>query len=119
MASPEQVRDIALAFESSEEAPHFEIISYKVKGKIFLTVNANAGHVTIRLSPADQAMYAEYCPGVVYPVASAWGKHGWTHVALDKVDDELLEALITISYCIAAPKKLAAKYLPPQKIDDP
>lgn len=113
MALLEQVRDLALAFEGSEEAPHFEIVSYRVKGKIFLTLNAQAGHATIRLSPADQAMYAEYYPGIVYPVASAWGKHGWTHVALETVQDELLQVLITTSYCIAAPKKLAAQYLPP------
>lgn len=108
-----QVEEFALSLEATDRHPHFNITSFKVKGKIFLTLNEAAGHVTIRLSQAVQAMYVEYYPGTIYPVASAWGKHGWTHVALETVQDELLPVLITTSYCIAAPKKLAAKYLPP------
>lgn len=101
---------LALAYEATEEAPHFENTAFKVKGKIFMTLNPQRLHVTVRLSLPDQSMFAEYYPGVVYPVPNAWGKQGWTHVDLRQVAEELLSAIIRISYCMTAPKKLAAKY---------
>jgi predicted DNA-binding protein (MmcQ/YjbR family) len=110
MVTATTLREIALSFEATEEQPHFEITSFRVKKKIFVTLNLNLQHITIRLSAADQAMFCEYNPAVVYPVNSAWGKHGWTHVSLERVDEELLRALITLSYCQVAPKKLAEKY---------
>ncbi len=110
MVIPTIVREITLSFEAAEEQPHFEITSFRVKKKIFVTMNLDRQHITIRLSAADQAMFSEYNSAVVYPVNSAWGKHGWTHVSLELVDEELLRALITLSYCQVAPKKLAEKY---------
>jgi predicted DNA-binding protein (MmcQ/YjbR family) len=105
------VREIALAFEAAEEQPHFEITSFRVKKKIFVTLNFDRHHITIRLAPDDQAMFCAYNQEVVYPVPNAWGKQGWTHVNLALVNEELLHTLITLGYCQVAPKKLAAKYL--------
>lgn len=110
MVTLETAREIALAFENTEEAPHFEITSFRVKNKIFMTMNAGMQHVTIRLSKIDQSIYCEYNPEIVYAVPNAWGKHGWTHINLLKVEEELLRDAIRLSYCMVAPKKLAAKY---------
>jgi hypothetical protein len=110
MVTLETARAIALAFEAAEEAPHFEITSFRIKKKIFLTMNAAKQHVTIRMTAADQAMFLEYNPATVYPVPGKWGKYGWSHINLQLVEEELLRDLIRLSYCMTAPKKLAAKY---------
>ena len=111
MVSITAARVIALSFLGAEEQPHFEMTSFRVKKKIFVTLNAERLHITLRLSAMDQSMFCEYHPSIVYPVSSAWGKHGWTHVNLELVSEELLTALITLSYCLVAPQKMAAQYL--------
>ncbi len=111
MVSLDSVREIAMAFEAAEEAPHFEITSFRVKKKIFVTMNAEMNHITIRLSEVDQSVFYEYSPEVIYPVPNKWGKYGWTHVNLLIVEEELLREVIRLSYCIAAPKKLGDKYM--------
>ena len=110
MVSFETVREIALSFEESEEAPHHEITSFVVKKKIFLTLNAAKQHITIRLTEVDQSIFCQYNPEIVFPVSSKWKKYGWTHINLLLVDEELLREVITLSYCLVAPKKFAAKY---------
>ncbi len=110
MVTFESVRALALSFEDTEELPHFEITSFRVKKKIFVTMNSAKQHVTIRLSEVDQSIFCEYNPGVVYRVASAWAKYGWTHVDLQRVEEDLLKHLITLSFCEVAPKKLAERY---------
>lgn len=111
MVTLENVRTFALSLEAAEEEPHFDITSFRVKKKIFVTMNPGKQHITIRLSPADQSMFCEYNPEIIFPVSSAWGKYGWTHINLLLVEEELLQDLIIMSYCIAAPKKLAQPYL--------
>ncbi len=110
MVTAEALREIALSFLGAEEGPHFEMASFRVKKKIFVTLNLERQHITLRLSAMDQSMFCEYHPAIVYPVSSAWGKHGWTHVNLELVSEELLKALITLSYCQVAPPKMAAQY---------
>ena len=110
MVSLDKVREIAMAFEAAEEAPHFEITSFRVKKKIFVTMNASLQHITIRLSAVDQSVFCEYNPAIIYPVPNKWGKLGWTHVNLLTVEEELLQEVIRLSYCIVAPRKLAEKY---------
>jgi hypothetical protein len=111
MATLDTVREIALSFEAAEELPHFEITSFRVKKKIFVTMNAEMQHITIRLTEVDQSIYCQYNSEIVYPVPNKWGKLGWTHVNLPLVDAEMLRELIRLSYCIAAPRKLADKYM--------
>jgi hypothetical protein len=111
MVSLDKVREIAMAFEAAEEAPHFEITSFRVKKKIFVTMNASLQHITIRLSEVDQSVFCEYNSAIIYPVPNKWGKYGWTHVNLLLVEEEMLREVIRLSYCIAAPKKLRDKYM--------
>jgi predicted DNA-binding protein (MmcQ/YjbR family) len=106
----QKVREICLAFEAAEEAPHFEITSFRVKKKIFLTLNFDRRHVTVRLSEMDQSIFCGYDANIIFPVPNKWGKSGWTHINLELVDEELLKEAIRLSYCLIAPKKLAAKY---------
>jgi predicted DNA-binding protein (MmcQ/YjbR family) len=109
----EKAREIALSFDEVMEEPHFEITSFRVKKKIFMTMNTAQSHVTIRLSKVDQSIFCGYDARIIYPVASKWGDHGWTHINLLLVEGELLRDAITLSYCLAAPKKLAQKYAQP------
>ncbi len=103
-------RSMALALEETSEAPHHAVTSFKVKKKIFATLNEAENRCCLRLSVEDQSLFSEYHPGVVWPVPNAWGKQGWTLVNLKQVKKELLVAMLQLAYCNLAPAKLAAKY---------
>jgi hypothetical protein len=47
----------------------------------------------------------------VFPVPNKWGKHGWTHFYLNKLDDKFLNDALTAAYCEVALQRLVAKYI--------
>ncbi len=112
MITPAQVRKLALSFESSEEQPHFEKASFRVKKKIFATLDLKNKHAVLKLSEVDQSVFSDYDRAAVYPVHGAWGKQGWTIVVLSKVNKSIFIDALTTSYCNVAPKALSKKYRP-------
>ena len=105
------VRKLALSFEGTTETPHFEKIAFKVKNKIFITLNKEHHRACVKLSAIDQSVFCSYNPLILYPVPNAWGKHGWTLINLKKVPKEMFLNSLTTSYCQVAPWKLDEKNL--------
>ena len=111
MISREEVRNWALSFEGASEEPHFNKTSFRVKGKIFATMNLEYDRACVRLSPIDQNVFCSFKIDVIYPVPNAWGKSGWTLINLKKVRKDMFKDALTSAYCFVAPAKMAAKYL--------
>jgi len=105
-------RDFALSFEEAGEQPHFEKTSFRVKKKIFATLDEKKNLSVVKLSLIDQSVFADSNQGVIYAVANKWGKQGWTIIELKKVKKTVFKDVLTTAYCTVAPEKLAAKYLP-------
>ncbi|MBL0341088.1 MAG: MmcQ/YjbR family DNA-binding protein [Bacteroidetes bacterium] len=105
-------KEFALGFDETDEAPHMEVVSVRVKKKIFITLNEKMNRICVRLNPIDQDVFCSFDSSVIYRVPNAWGKYGWTLIELKKIRKEMLKDAITCAYCAVAPKKLAAKYLP-------
>lgn len=110
MVTTAEVKKIALDFEESGELPHFEIISFRVKKKIFATLNLKENRACLKLTLIDQDVFSKVNQGVIYPVPNAWGKYGWTLVNLKKIRKTVFKDAITCAYCNVAPPKLSAKY---------
>lgn len=110
MISTKTAREIALAFDEVIEEPHFENTAFKVKKKIFVTMNEPEKRMTVKLTALDQDVFCTFDKNVIYPVPNAWGKQGWTHVNLKTVRKEMLKDILTVAYCTVAPKKLGEKY---------
>lgn len=110
MIPPKTARQLAMAFDEVTEEPHFEKTSFKVKKKIFATMNEAESRMTLKLTPLDQNVFCSYDENVIYPVPNAWGKQGWTHANLKTIPKEMLQDILTVAYCTVAPKKLADKY---------
>jgi predicted DNA-binding protein (MmcQ/YjbR family) len=98
MITAPQIKKMVLSLEYTEELPHHHITSYRVKGKIFATVNAPENRATVRLSSVDQSVFCSYNAEIIYPVPNAWGKHGWTRVNLKKVRKDLFNDLLKTAY---------------------
>lgn len=110
MVSTKTARETALAFDEVIEEPHFENTAFKVKKKIFVTMNEPEKRMTVKLTALDQDVFCTFDKNVIYPVSNAWGKQGWTHVNLKTVRKEMLKDILTVAYCTVAPKKLGDKY---------
>jgi predicted DNA-binding protein (MmcQ/YjbR family) len=110
MIDIKSVQKLALSFDETEEKPHFEKTSFRVKNKIFATVDAAKKQACIKLSEIDQSVFSAYNPAIIYPVPNKWGKQGWTMVELTKVPKAMFKDALTTAYCAVAPKKLAEKY---------
>lgn len=98
MVSTKMFRQLALSFHESEEMPHFEKTSFRVKKKIFATLDEKNKKAVVRLSTVDQSSFCSFDPMVIYPVPRGWGKQGWTIIDLALVKKTTLKDALTTAY---------------------
>jgi len=110
MVTVNAFKKLVLALPGSSEHQHFEKRSYKVKEKIFATLDETSKIACFKFSPADQSAFCSYDQSVVYPVPNKWGKSGWTNINLQKVKKEMLEDAVITAYILVAPKTLSKPY---------
>ena len=98
---------LAMNFPEVVQAPHFERTSFRVKKKIFATLDVKKKRVVVKLSAIDQSVFIAYDSSVIFPVPGAWGKQGWTIIELEKVRKTMFQDALQTAYCTVAPKALA------------
>lgn len=110
----ERIRRVCLALPEACEQEAWQAPTFRVRKKMFamyaksvnradadrdaLWCNAPEGMQEILVSNEPEK----------YFVPAYVGVKGWIGILLDNVDDEELEALVTQSYCMVAPRKLQA-----------
>jgi len=110
MVSIDGFRKLALQFEESCESPHFENTSFRVKKKIFATLDIKSKTAVLKLDVINQSVFIDFDKAAIYPVKGVWGKQGWTVVDLSKVRKDILTDALRMAYCIVAPKTHSFKY---------
>jgi predicted DNA-binding protein (MmcQ/YjbR family) len=110
MVSLQTARQLALSYEGAEEQPHFEKQSFRVRKKIFLTLDEKKLIACIKLDEIVQDIFCNIDKKQIYSVPNKWGKQGWTFIALKLIKKELFKEALTASYCHVAPKSLAEKW---------
>ncbi len=115
MITIEQARKAALSLPETEEKPHFDLTSFRVKNKIFATIHADKNYVMVKLSAIDQSVFCAYNKEVIFPVPGGWGKHGATFINLKKVKKSMLLDALSTAWKTTAPPKLAEKYFGKEK----
>lgn len=98
MITTADIRKLVAVLEGAEELPHFEKISFRVKKKIFATLDEKSNLLCVMLSPIDQSAFCAYDREVVFPVPNAWGKKGATYIDLKRVKKSVLKDAITTAY---------------------
>lgn len=98
MITADYLRKYALSFADAEELPHFERTSFRVREKIFVTMDEKENLACVMLSPVDQSAFSAYDKTVMYPVPNAWGKYGATYINLKKIKKTMLKDAITCAY---------------------
>jgi hypothetical protein len=103
------VRRLALALPETAEAPHHDMTSFRVAGKIFATMPPEGGRVHVFVEPDEVASYCSEFPGVVEELW--WGKKlSGCRVLLGGASVPLVHELLTESWRRRAPVKVRAAF---------
>jgi hypothetical protein len=108
MVTDERFRELALSFEEAVEAPHFHRASFRIRKRIFATLDPAARLAMVALDPVGQSLFAD--GGAVFPVPGGWGAKGATYFDLGRVDEQLVGHALVLAYSRVAPKSLADRY---------
>ncbi|TZF83513.1 MmcQ/YjbR family DNA-binding protein [Cognatilysobacter lacus] len=103
----EFVRAVALALPEVTEVPHFEYGSFRVKGKIFVTVPPDDEHIHVFVDEQERLLAVAMYPKAVEPLP--WGqKILGVRVNLSLAKPEMVEHLVRAAWRNKAPKRLVA-----------
>ena len=84
-------RRIALALPGVEESSHMGSPDFRVGGRIFATLAAEAqGYGNLMLDAQHQAEFIADAPEIFLPVPGGWGRMGATHIRLAAASEDLL-----------------------------
>ena len=103
-------RRFALSLPETTEEPHFDMSSFRVKGKIFCTIPP--GGKTLHLyAGLDEvrALLAEN-PGAFEKIIWGKGESDWVRVHLPKADGAHVKELLEDAWRAKAPKRVLAAY---------
>jgi hypothetical protein len=112
MITIEAFRQLALSLPEATEQPHFDKPSFRVRKKIFATLDLKVLRACVKLSEVDQSVFCGFDPAILHPVPNKWGRQGWTLIDLNRVPAEMLTDALTTAYCEVAPPQLAALVRP-------
>lgn len=105
MVSIETFKTLALAFPEATEESHFEKTSFRIKKKIFATIDEKNNRGVLKFTEIDQSVFCASSENFLYPIPNKWVKQGWTFVDLDKVPLEMFQDALALSYDTVANKK--------------
>jgi len=94
-------RRIALSFEGAKEDSHMGSPDFRVGGKIFATLAAQAqGYGNVKLTLEQQEEFVRELPEVFLPIPGGWGRMGMTHVRLAKVNEDVLTGALRAAWML-------------------
>jgi hypothetical protein len=107
--TPSDFRRIALSLEGAEEGSHMGSPDFRVGGRIFATLAAQAqGYGNLMLTPEKQAMFVAEEPGIFIPVHGGWGRNGATHLKLSAANEDLVYGALQTAWKLRIEKNRSA-----------
>lgn len=104
-----QARRFALSLPEATEEPHFDMTSFRVRGKIFATVPPEGGYLHVFVSESETRASVAELPTVFEELW--WGKKlVGLRVHLRAADPERVFELIAESWRRKAPKRLVSAF---------
>jgi hypothetical protein len=102
-----QVRKYALSLPEATEEPHFEYSSFRVRGKIFVTVPPDEEHIHVFVGETCREQALALHPAFVEKLV--WGgKVRGLRVLLSKAPAAVVSRLVREAWGSKAPKRLVA-----------
>ena len=103
------VRRLALSLPEALEAPHHDMTSFRVAGKIFATLPPEGGRLHVFVGDDEVSAYTGEYPAAVEELW--WGtKRRGRRLLLPKATTAFVREILTESWRRRAPKKLLAAF---------
>lgn len=97
--TPAAFRKLALSFAGAVESSHMAHPDFRANGKVFASLGyPDAAHGSLKLNPAQQEAEMAEHPEIFSPAAGAWGKRGYTVVALKPATVTTLRRAMTAAW---------------------
>jgi hypothetical protein len=109
MATPEDVRAVALALPEATERPAWDMACLRVRDKVFASMPPGEEWVAIRLAPGENTALTAERPAV-FSVPHHYRNSTMVVVALGEVDRAELAELLTEAWRLRAPARLRAAF---------
>jgi predicted DNA-binding protein (MmcQ/YjbR family) len=115
----DRVRTLCLALPDAFELETWDHPTFRVgggRGKMFCTAAADGSSMTLKAHPLERAaLLAHGAPFYVPPYV---GDKGWVGIRCDHPELDWAEVaeLVATSYCLVAPKRLAAQVTSPPAV---
>ncbi|HTP14399.1 MAG TPA: MmcQ/YjbR family DNA-binding protein [Streptosporangiaceae bacterium] len=107
MGDCERVRSFALSLPGASEEPHFDMASFRVRGKIFATVTADGAHLHVFVDEMEVEASVAEDPGAFAPLRLGQRTRG-LRILLSSAPAERVQDLIEESWRRKAPRRLVA-----------
>ena len=108
--TPSDFRRIALSLEGAEEGSHMGQADFRVGGRIFATLAAQAqGYGNLLLTPEQQAAFVAEAPEVFIPIPGGWGRNGATHLKLAAAHEDLVFGALQTAWKLRMEKNRTAR----------
>ncbi len=107
----DELREFVLSFPETTEEPHFDRSSFRVKGKILITVPPDGSHIHLVVGADELPALLAEDPAAFEEIL--WGKRvmtDWVRVHLDVADDDVVRELVEDAWRMKAPKRVLAAY---------
>ena len=91
-------RRLALALEGVGEGAHMGHPDFRIAGRIFASLSADERVGTVKLTPEEQEEFVREHGAAFEPAAGAWGRQGWTRLALDAAPRASVRAALLLAW---------------------
>src|SRR5271154_4538581 len=103
--TPADCRRMALSFPETSESAHMSHPDFRVRGKVFATLNyPDKQWGMVKLTPEQQEEFVADYPTIFVPVKGGWGRSGSTNVRLKSAKKPILKIALLAAWTNAAPK---------------
>ena len=114
MSDLEEARRFALSLPEATEEPHFEMMSFRVRGKIFATAPPDGEHLHVFVDEGEVHAAVAEDPAAFEPLL--WGQRlRGLRVRLAAAGQDRVEELLEESWRRKAPARLAAGWERPER----
>ncbi|MEP6947054.1 MAG: MmcQ/YjbR family DNA-binding protein, partial [Acidobacteriota bacterium] len=82
----------------AEEGSHMGHADFRVKGKIFASLNADETEAMAKLTPDQQADFITRYPDIFRPASGKWGTGGATMIILAQATEDPTAEALTLAH---------------------
>jgi hypothetical protein len=94
----EDFRSLALDLDGTVEKAHMGHPDFRVRDRIFATLQADDEWGAVRLAPEEQRELMRILPKAFTPAAGVWGERGWTKVKLAAADVATVRGALLLAW---------------------